>query len=450
MKKLFGTDGIRGTANKHPITGEMAMKLGRAAAHIFKHKAGQHRILIGKDTRLSGYMLESALTAGICSFGVDVLLSGPIPTPAIAFLTRSMRADAGIMISASHNPFEDNGIKFFSKDGFKLPDEMEDEIERLITSGEIDHIRPTAHDIGKAYRVDDSDGRYIEFAKNSLSKGLDFQGIKVVVDCANGALYKVAPIVLRELGAEIFVINDTPDGTNINRDCGALYTAELERTVMTHQADIGIAYDGDADRAVFVDELGHTVPGETILATLAEALHEQKKLIGNMLVTTDMSNSGIERSLKYKGISVIRTKVGDRYVLKKMLSGGYNLGGESSGHTIFLDHNTTGDALITTLQFLSLMKTAGKTVSKLTASTHLLPQVTVNVKVREKQPIHEMTELQEAISTAEADIAGNGRLVVRYSGTESMLRIMIEGENLQDISNIAKQLSGIVQREIGV
>ena len=426
------------------------MKLGRAAAHIFKHKAGQHRIIIGKDTRLSGYMLESALTAGICSFGVDVLLCGPIPTPAIAFLTRSMRADAGVMISASHNPFEDNGIKFFSKDGLKLPDEMEAEIERLITSGEIDHIRPTAHDIGKAYRVDDADGRYIEFAKNSLSKGVDFQGLKIVIDCANGALYKVAPIVLRELGADIFVINDTPDGTNINHDCGALYPAELEKNVRLHQADIGIAYDGDADRAVFVDELGSAVPGETVLATLAEALHEEKKLIGNTLVTTEVSNKGIERSLQKQGISVIRTKVGDRYVLKKMLSGGYNFGGESSGHTIFLDHNTTGDALITTLQFLSLMKRTRKTVSKLTASTQLLPQLSVNLKVREKTPLQEMPELQQAMREVEAQMDGNGRLLVRYSGTENMLRIMIEGENSEVISKIAHNLTAIVQRQIGV
>jgi len=450
MRKLFGTDGIRGTANMHPITGEMAMKLGRAAAHIFKHKAGQHRIIIGKDTRLSGYMLESALTAGICSFGVDVLLCGPIPTPAIAFLTRSMRADAGVMISASHNPFEDNGIKFFSKDGLKLPDEMETEIERLITSGEIDHIRPTARDIGKAYRVDDSDGRYIEFAKNSLPKGVDFQGLKVVVDCANGALYKIAPIVLRELGAEIFVINDTPDGTNINRDCGALYPAELEKTVLLHRADIGIAYDGDADRAVFVDELGSTVHGERILATLAEALHDEKRLMGNTLVTTEVSNKGIEKSLQKKGISVIRTKVGDRYVLKKMLSGGYNFGGESSGHTIFLDHHTTGDALITTLQFLALMKRIEKTVSQLTASTQLLPQLSVNLKVREKRPLNEMPILQQAMREAEAKLNENGRLVVRYSGTENMLRIMIEGEDLDLISKIAQHLTKIVQDQIGV
>jgi len=450
MRKLFGTDGIRGTANMHPITGEMAMKLGRAAAHIFKHKAGQHRILIGKDTRLSGYMLESALTAGICSFGVDVLLSGPIPTPAIAFLTRSMRADAGVMISASHNPFEDNGIKFFSKDGLKLPDEMETEIERLITSGEIDHIRPTAHDIGKAYRLDDAEGRYIEFVKNSLPKGLDFQGMKVVVDCGNGALYKVAPIVLRELGAELWVINNTPDGTNINRDCGALYPAALSKRVLTHQADIGIAYDGDADRAVFIDELGNTVPGETILATLAEALHAEKKLMGETLVTTEMSNKGIEKSLEKKGISVVRVRVGDRYVLKKMLSGGYNFGGESSGHTIFLDHNTTGDGLIATLQLLSLMKRSGQCLSKLTASTQLLPQIAVNLKVREKRPLQEMPELQQAMTEAEACLKGNGRLVVRYSGTENMLRIMIEGEDQRVISDIAKGLAAIVQRQIGV
>ncbi|MBI3598448.1 MAG: phosphoglucosamine mutase, partial [Nitrospirae bacterium] len=340
MGKLFGTDGIRGTANIYPMTGEMAMKLGRAAAHIFKHKAGVHRIIIGKDTRLSGYMIESALTSGICSFGVDVLLVGPLPTPAVAFLTRSLRADAGVMISASHNPFEDNGIKFFSRDGQKLPDAMELEIERLILSGDIEHIRPTATDIGKAHRVFDAEGRYIEFIKNSLPKGLDFQGLKVVVDCGHGAAYKVAPMALTELGAEVIALNNTPDGININHNCGALYPSNLKIAVLSHRADIGIAHDGDADRAVFVDEKGEIVPGEAILVAFAQFLYENKNLVGNTVVTTEHSNKGMEKTLRGEGIRVIRTDVGDRYVLEAMLFGGYNLGGESSGHVIFLDHNT--------------------------------------------------------------------------------------------------------------
>ncbi len=450
MRKLFGTDGIRGVANVDPITSEMALKLGRAAAHIFKHKSGQHRIIIGKDTRLSGYMLESALTAGICSFGVDVLLSGPIPTPAIAFLTRSMRADAGIIISASHNPFEDNGIKFFSKEGLKLPDEMEAQIEQLITSGEIDHIRPTAHDIGKAHRVDDAEGRYIEFVKNSLSKGLDLQGFKVVIDCGNGALYKIAPIVFQELGADVIVLNNKPDGTNINRNCGALYPAELQKEVVAHCADMGVAFDGDADRAVFVDENGKVVPGETILATFALALKEENRLAGNTLVTTEMSNKGIEKPLRDKGISVMRVAVGDRYVLERMLSGGYNFGGESSGHTIFLDYNTTGDGLITALQLLSLMRKKGQPITKLTCQTALFPNIQVNVKVREKMPLHEIPGLKQVMSKAESRINGNGRLLVRYSGTENALRVMVEGEDHAVISEIANDLTSVVKEQIGV
>jgi phosphoglucosamine mutase len=450
MRKLFGTDGVRGIANVEPMTGEMAMKLGRAAAHIFKNKAGRHRIVIGKDTRLSGYMLESALTSGICSMGVDVLLVGPLPTPAVAFLARSLRVDAGVMISASHNSYEDNGIKFFSKEGLKLPDEMEHQIESLIFSGEIDAIRPTAGEIGKAFRIGDGEGRYIEFVKNSLPKGLDFQGIKIVVDCAQGAAYKVTPMVLKELGAEVIVLSDTPNGTNINHNCGALYPEALRKKVMEHQADIGIAHDGDADRAVFVDEKGNVVDGDALLVAFALALHQEKSLKGKTLVTTLMSNMGVEIALRSEGIQVVRTPVGDRYVLERMIKEGYNLGGEQSGHVIFLDYNTTGDGLITALQLLSLMKRTGKTVSKLAACMTALPQVLTNVKVQKKQALSEIPEVQKAMSDCEEKLKNRGRLLIRYSGTESLLRIMIEGEDQEAISKMAEELAGIVQSKIGI
>jgi phosphoglucosamine mutase len=450
MGKLFGTDGIRGIANQYPMTGEMAMKVGRAAAHVFKHRAGQHRIVIGKDTRLSGYILESALTAGICSLGVDVLLVGPLPTPAIAVLTRSLRADAGIMISASHNPFEDNGIKFFSKKGFKLPDSVEAEIENLITSEEIDHIRPTASDVGKVTRVSDAAGRYIEFVKNSIPKGLDFQGKKVVLDCANGANYKVAPTVLRELGAEVVVLNDKPNGTNINRNCGAIYPEDLQKAVIAHQAHVGIANDGDADRAVFVDEQGRVIPGEAILFAFAKDIYEQGTLQENTIVTTEMSNQGLEVTLNEIGIQMVRTAVGDRYVLDKMLAKGYNFGGEPSGHTIFRDYSTTGDGLIAALQFLTLMQRFDKTPSQLTEGLQLFPQTSSDVRVHEKIPLEEIPELQQALSDYKACLARNGRLLVRYSGTESILRIMVEGKDQEMISNMAKRLASIVEKRIGV
>jgi len=449
MRKLFGTDGVRGIANVEPMTVETAMKLGRAAAHIFKYKAGRHRIVIGKDTRLSGYMLESALTSGICSMGVDVLLVGPLPTPAIALLARSLRADAGVVISASHNPFQDNGIKFFSRDGLKLPDEMELQIERLLFSGEIDAIRPTAGEIGKAFRIDDAEGRYIEFVKNSLPKGLDFQGMKVVVDCANGAAYKTTPTVLRELGADVIVLSDNPDGTNINLDCGTQYPENLQKAVLTHRADIGIAHDGDADRALFVDETGRIVDGDALLVAFADALHHENALRGETLVTTIMSNMGVEVALRSKGIQVLRTPVGDRYVLERMMKGGYNLGGEQSGHVIFLDYNTTGDGLITALQLLSLMKRRNEPVSSLMACMTPLPQILLNVEVQRKDALEDIPEIQKAIISCEERLKETGRVLVRYSGTEPLLRIMIEGQEKEEILIMAEELAGIVREKIG-
>jgi phosphoglucosamine mutase len=449
MRKLFGTDGVRGVANLEPMTSEIAMQLGRAAAHIFMRRAGRHQIIIGKDTRISGYMLESALTAGICSMGVDVLLVGPMPTPAIAFLTRSMRADAGVVISASHNPYQDNGIKFFSGDGFKLPDEVEARIEQLIVSDEISHLRPTADLIGKAYRIDDAEGRYIEFVKRSLPKELDFQGIKLVVDCANGAAYKVAPTVLRELGAHVEVIGNKPDGMNINAGCGAVHPEQLQEAVRQRQADIGIALDGDADRAIFVCEQGTIVDGDHVMAALALDMQQHGQLTKQTIVGTVMSNFGLELSMAKTGITLIRTPVGDRYLLERMLADGYNFGGEQSGHFIFLDHNTTGDGLISALQMLSLMKRTKKPLSELAKAMSPVPQVLLNVKVKQKPVLESIPDIHRAIQESEQRLNGSGRVVVRYSGTEPLLRIMIEGEQDSLIHEVAENLAKVVRVHIG-
>ncbi len=449
MRKLFGTDGVRGVANLEPMTSETAMQLGRAAAHLFMRRAGRHQIVIGKDTRVSGYMLESALTSGICSMGVDVLLVGPMPTPAIAFLTRSLRADAGVMISASHNPYQDNGIKFFSNDGLKLPDDMEARIEQLIISDEIAHLRPTADAIGKAFRIDDAEGRYIEFVKRSLSKELDFQGIKLVVDCANGAAYKVAPTVLRELGAKVEVIGNKPDGMNINAGCGAVHPEALKQAVLQHGADLGVALDGDADRAIFVCEQGKVIDGDHIMAALSLDLHRSGTLAKKTVVGTVMSNFGLEKAMAQAGITLVRTAVGDRYLLERMLADGYNFGGEQSGHFIFLDHNTTGDGLISALQVLSLMKRRQQPLSELAKAMTAVPQVLLNVKVSRKPDLNSVSDLQRAIGESERKLNGNGRVVVRYSGTEPLLRIMIEGEQDGFIREEADRLAQVVKTHIG-
>lgn len=449
MRKLFGTDGVRGVANLEPMTSEIAMQLGRAAAHIFMRRAGRHQVVIGKDTRLSGYMLESALTSGICSMGVDVLLVGPLPTPAIAFLTRSLRADAGVVISASHNPYQDNGIKFFSNEGFKLPDEVEARIEQLIISDEIKHLRPTADAIGKAYRIGDAEGRYIEFVKRSLPKDLDFQGIKLVLDCANGAAYKVAPAVFRELGAEIEVIANKPDGMNINDGCGAVHPERLQEAVRRHGADLGVALDGDADRAIFVCEQGQIVDGDHVMAALGLDLHAQGQLACQTVVGTVMSNFGLELAMKKAGIELMRTPVGDRYLMERMLAGGYNFGGEQSGHFIFLDHNTTGDGLISALQILSLMKRTRTPLSELAKAMTAVPQILLNVRVKHKPDLNQIPDIQQAIKTAESTLNGSGRVLVRYSGTEALLRIMVEGERDSTIREVADHLADIVRARIG-
>src|SRR5574337_1901911 len=368
MGQLFGTDGVRGIANQEPMTPETVVKLGRAVAHLFKAPGDRRSIVIGKDTRLTGYMLETALTAGITSMGVDVLLVGPLPTPGIAFITRSLRADAGVVISASHNPYEDNGIKFFSHEGLKLPDAMELRIEELVCNGEIDGIRSTPSEIGKAYRVGDAVGRYIEFAKNTLPKGMTLKGMRVVVDCANGAAYKVSPAILRELNAEVIPLNVQPDGTNINKGCGSLHPDGLRRAVLRQKAHLGFAHDGDADRVLFVDERGELVDGDHILALCALDLKREGRLHDNTIVATVMSNIGLEIAMQEAGIRVVRTAVGDRYVLEEMLARRYMLGGEQSGHIIFLEHNTTGDGIVTALQVLAAMRRHGKPLSELSAS----------------------------------------------------------------------------------
>ena len=448
MRKLFGTDGIRGVANVHPMTTEIAMQLGRAVAHIFKNKEGRHRILIGKDTRVSGYMLETALASGICSMGVDVLLVGPMPTPGIAFLTTDMRADAGIVISASHNPFQDNGMKIFCRDGFKLPDEKEEEIERLIFSKEIDSLRPTASEVGKAFRIDDAAGRYIVFLKKTFHRDLTLDGYKIVLDCAHGAAYKIAPHVFTELGAEVYPLGIEPDGININLDCGALYPEKLSQKVKEKGADIGIALDGDADRVIFVDERGTEVDGDHIMAMCAVDLLRENQLKKNTVVATVMSNIGLELALKKEGINLVRSKVGDRYILEEMRHHGYNFGGEQSGHIIFFDLNTTGDGILSALQVLAAMKKSNKTLSQLSAVMEKFPQVIENVEVTHKKDIETVPEIRKAIAGAEEMLLGKGRILVRYSGTESLCRVMVEGQDEDEIQGIAHNIAQVIGNKL--
>jgi len=443
MRSLFGTDGVRGVANVEPMTGEMAMKIGKATAHLFKNHKRRPKIVIGKDTRLSGYMFETALASGICSMGVDVLLVGPLPTPGIAFITYSMRADAGVVISASHNPFEDNGIKIFSGDGFKLPDALEKRIEELIFSEKIDSFRSSPAEIGKAYRIDDAIGRYVVFLKNSFPKEKKLDGIKIVLDCANGAAYKVAPAVFEELGAEVDAVSVSPDGVNINKNCGALYPEFISSIVKEKNADIGIALDGDGDRAVFVDESGNIVDGDHIMAICALDMIKKEKLKENTLVTTIMSNMGLDKAIKNAGGKIIKTQVGDRYVVEEMLKGGYNLGGEQSGHIIFLDYNTTGDGIITALQVLNIMLESNKPLSELSKVMTPYPQVLLNVPVKEKKNFYDIPQINDSIESAKDSLNSKGRVLIRYSGTEPLVRIMVEGEDKKSINHIANQLANI-------
>ncbi|HKK01079.1 MAG TPA: phosphoglucosamine mutase [Desulfuromonadales bacterium] len=448
-KTLFGTDGVRGVANIHPMTTEIAMQLGRASAFLFKKGNKRHRVVIGKDTRLSGYMIENALAAGICSMGVDVLLVGPLPTPGIAFITSSMRADAGVVISASHNPYQDNGIKFFSRDGFKLPDEMELKIEDLIFSKKIDSLRPTASEVGKAFRLDDAQGRYIVYLKNAFPADLDLQGLKVVLDCANGAAYKVAPAVLEELGAEVVTIGISPNGTNINAGCGSLHPQVLSEAVKENRAHLGIALDGDADRVIFVDEFGHEVDGDHIMAICATRMLQDGTLAKNTLVATVMSNMGLDIALRKAGGSVIKTAVGDRYVVEEMRRGGYNFGGEQSGHLIFLGYSTTGDGLLSALQLLAIMQRTGRSLSELAEVMISLPQVLLNVRVNERRELAAVPAVQQAIHAAEEKLGDSGRVLIRYSGTEPLLRIMLEGQDKYEITALAHEIGEVIEKHLG-
>jgi len=448
VRKLFGTDGIRGVANVEPMTTEMAMQVGRGVAYIFKNKKRRHKIVIGKDTRLSGYMLENALVAGICSMGVDVLLVGSLPTPGIAFITASMRADAGIVISASHNPFQDNGIKIFSGNGFKLPDDLELKIEELIFSEKIDSLRPTAAEIGKAYRVDDAVGRYVVHLKNSFPKDLTLDGVKIVLDCAHGAAYKVAPAVFEVLGAEVIALGVEPNGENINYQCGSLHPHLVMEKVQECQADLGISLDGDADRAIFADEQGNLVDGDQIMAICAHDLKKKNRLNHNTLVATVMSNMGLDLAMKEKGIKVVRTQVGDRYVVEEMNRGGYNLGGEQSGHFIFLDYNTTGDGVLSALQVLAVMKRENKKLSELSTVMTKFPQVLINVPVREKRDPAQIPELAKLLKNIKEKLANKGRLLVRPSGTENLMRVMVEGEDKEKINAYAQEIAASIRKNM--
>ncbi|MBN2507612.1 MAG: phosphoglucosamine mutase [Verrucomicrobia bacterium] len=435
-RKIFGTDGVRGTANIEPVTVETAVRLGRAAAHVFKHLEtqsrgrGKHKIVLGKDTRLSGYMLENAISSGILSMGVDVLFIGPLPTPGVAYVTRSLRADAGIVITASHNPYDDNGIKFFRADGYKLDDTVEKRIEELVFSGDIDAIRPTAGEIGKAVRIDDALGRYIEFAKSSFPRGLTLEGLRIVVDCAHGAAYKSTPCVLRELGAEVIVHGHHPDGTNINRDCGAMHPQVVCEKVREMRADLGIAHDGDADRVLLCDEHGRLSDGDDILVLAGLDLLARGALARQTVVATVMSNAGVDAAIQAAGGRVARTPVGDKHVIDEMLRHGYTLGGEQSGHVIFGEHSTTGDGLVAALQMLRIMRTRGKPLSQLVGAWTRFPQVVTNIKVKEKIPFEQLDGVLHLVAEAEARLKPEGgRVLLRYSGTEPKARLLIEGRN---------------------
>ncbi|MEE3330698.1 MAG: phosphoglucosamine mutase [Myxococcota bacterium] len=446
-RRLFGTDGVRGTANVHPMTAAMALKLGQAIAHVFRDK-GRRRVLIGKDTRLSGYMFEDALAAGICSMGANVIQVGPMPTPALAFLTADMRCDAGVMISASHNPYLDNGIKFFGHDGFKLADEIEARIEALIESGELDDAMAEPDDIGQARRIEDSQGRYVVFLKKTFPMDLTLEGLRVVLDCANGSAYKVGPTVLEELGAEVFPLAVEPNGRNINAECGSTHPEKAAAKVLEVRADVGIAVDGDADRVILVDENGEEIDGDQILALCARDLHDRKQLKGGGVVATVMSNLGLEKFLTAEGMSLLRTQVGDRYVVEAMRSGGYNLGGEQSGHIIFTDHGRTGDGLMTALQVLAIMARSGRKLSELLSDFQRYPQVLLNLEVANKRPLEDLPSVQAAIRKVEDELSGHGRVLIRYSGTELKARVMVEGEDETRVRELAEDLADELRRAL--
>jgi phosphoglucosamine mutase len=456
-KKIFGTDGVRGTANLEPVTAETALKLGRAAAHVFKNLErqsrgrGKHKIVLGKDTRLSGYMLENAISSGILSMGVDVVFIGPLPTPGVAYVTRSLRADAGIVITASHNPYTDNGIKFFRADGYKLDDKIEGEIEDLVFSGEIENVRPSSEQIGRAVRVDDALGRYIEFAKSSFPKGLTLEGMKIVLDCGHGAAYKSSPSVLRELGAEVIVYGSHPDGKNINANCGSMHPEVMCQKVVEHRAHLGIAHDGDADRVLLCDETGKLIDGDDIMAIAALEMLAENSLAEKTLVATVMSNAGLEAAITAAGGKMLRTDVGDKNVIDEMLRHGYNFGGEQSGHLIFRDHGTTGDGLVAALQILRILKAKNLLLSQLAKCWTRFPQLVTNVKVREKKPFAQLNDVSQLVADAEKELqAQGGRLLLRYSGTEPKVRLLVEGRDAATLKSWSEKICGAIQQQIGV
>lgn len=448
-RKYFGTDGIRGRANAYPMTADVALKVAMATARVMKRgmdaaDSSHNRVVIGKDTRLSCYMLEQAMTSGFLAMGMDVVLTGPIPTPAIAMLTRSLRADMGVVISASHNPFEDNGIKLFGHDGYKLPDTVEREIEEWIDNPELMVQLPEPGQVGRASRMDDAVGRYVEFAKSSFPRKLNLSGLKIVVDCANGAAYRVAPMTLWELEAEVVVIGNTPNGKNINKECGATSTQALQKKVVEEGADLGIALDGDADRLIMVNEKGERVDGDQLIALLATRLKDKGFLNQNTVVTTVMSNLGMERYLASKGVSMMRTAVGDRYVVEKMREGNYSLGGEQSGHIVLSHFGTTGDGLIAALQVLAIIKEQEKPASEVLHVFDPVPQILKNVRFdKESKPL-EQKLVQDAISEAETRLNGSGRLLVRPSGTEPVIRIMAEGDDAAMVETIVDNLCAVI------
>jgi phosphoglucosamine mutase len=450
-RKLFGTDGIRGAANEPPMTPEMALRLGRAITFVAgRGKTRQVRVVIGKDTRLSGYLFETALASGICAMGGRVMLCGPVPTPAVANLTQSMRADAGVVISASHNPYQDNGIKIFGPDGFKLPDAEEAEIERLMESHELDDAKVTGASIGRAVKIEDSRGRYVVFCKGTFPNRLSLDGIKMVVDAGHGAAYVVAPAVFTELGADVLALGVKPNGKNINRDAGALHPEHVAREVLRRGAAIGIALDGDADRVIMVDERGQVVDGDAIMALCALRMLKQDKLPKRTVVTTVMSNLGLARSLQAHRGTLLRTNVGDRYVVEAMRAGGYRFGGEQSGHLIFLDHATTGDGIVAALQVLAIMIEEGKPLSELaSAAMQRVPQVLENATFATRKPIDAMGRMKVAVDRVEKALGDRGRVLVRWSGTEAKLRVMVEGEDEGAIASFASEIVAAAKKDMG-
>ncbi|MEZ4233706.1 MAG: phosphoglucosamine mutase [Polyangiaceae bacterium] len=449
-RKLFGTDGVRGPANIHPMTPELSLRLGRAIARVAgRGKTRAPRVVIGKDTRLSGYMLEQAIASGICAMGGRVMLSGPIPTPAVANLTHSMRADAGIVISASHNPFADNGIKIFGPDGFKLPDNEELEIERLLESKELDEAGATGAKIGRAERIDDATGRYIVYAKRTFPEDLTLDGLRIVVDAAHGAAYKVAPLVFRELGAEVISLGCKPNGQNINKNCGALHPEHVAREVVRKKADLGVALDGDADRLILIDEKGQEIDGDAVMALCAIRMLREKRLKKKTLVATVMSNMGLEIAIQGAGGRLLRTAVGDRYVVEAMRRHGYSFGGEQSGHLVFMDHATTGDGVVGALQVLGVMVREQRPVSELARVLDRMPQVLESIRLPARKPLEQMPKLLGAQDRAERKLGKNGRILVRWSGTEPKLRLMAEGPEPKLLSQLLSEMAEAARLDLG-